>query len=98
VTLTEFLLERFAEDEANADEIDCITTALSGPPYWTPARILAECEAKRRIVEIHYNGSPETDLNRCSPCDTVGADPCPTLRALSLPYADHPDYLPEWNA
>lgn len=53
-----------------------------------PARVLAECEAKRRIVE------------RCSAVDYA----MPShhlahgiLADLALPYADHPDYRPEWK-
>lgn len=66
VTLTDFLLDRIAEDEARA------TLVLSAPPTMTvhphdgeeipvevpaltPTRVLAECEAKRRIVELHKN-------------------------------------------
>ena len=43
MTLTEFLLARIAEDEAAANVAH----------RESPARVLAECEAKRRIVEFH---------------------------------------------
>ena len=75
---------------------------------WLPPRVLAECDAKRRITSMHVEREYE-----CSRCDTGywdenddGAEvygarpeayPCETLRALALPYADHPDYLPEWR-
>lgn len=53
-----------------------------------PARVLAECEAKRRIVEqvgnIAWVGSYAVR-------DFV-------LEALALPYADHPDYRDEWRS
>lgn len=61
-----------------------------------PARVLAECDAKRRIVAIHYNGSDGYWPNRCSLCDTQG-EPCTTLLALALPYTDHPDFCEEWK-
>lgn len=48
---------------------------------WDPARVLAECETKRRIIEW---ASEEPGR--------VG----PALSMLSLPYADHPDYRSEW--
>jgi hypothetical protein len=52
-------------------------------------RSLADCEAKRRIVRMHQ------------PPTICGWDcrdgRCPTLRALALPYADHPDYREEWK-
>ena len=80
---------------------------------WMPARVLAECEAKRRIVELH-NLEPRTlyhDLEDdeqttgCAYCmgwgDSRSSDDnepaCPTLRFVALPYADHPDYQPEWS-
>lgn len=75
------------EERANADHI----------ARWDPARVLAECEAKRRIVTEIY---PELDLDN----DTLNyefgatrADPEDVLRLLALPYADHPDYKPEWS-
>jgi hypothetical protein len=78
-----------------------------GAVEFSAARVLAECEAKRRIVEEHresYAGS-----KRCEVCakdahleyGDVVVDwvrfPCPTMRLLALPYADHPDYRQEWT-
>jgi hypothetical protein len=61
MTLTEFLLARIAEDESDAQDVhDRGCSCLPPPPGFTgpfpcdcgyPARVLAECEAKRRIVE-----------------------------------------------
>ncbi len=75
-----------------------------------PARVLAEVEAKRRIVGIHELDPIEvyswgTTGGGCGLCDhscetggdTWGHDPCETLKALALPYADHPDYRQEWK-
>jgi hypothetical protein len=98
LTLTDFLLARIAEDE----------TALGGeygdwktpsgmedvpPQRWDydefhcgPNRWKAECEAKRRIVQEHewaYRSVEEPGLRIA-------------LRALALPYAEHPDYRKEW--
>lgn len=63
-----------------------------------PARVLAECEAKRRIVEAH-GPYRMASLGYCSSCGDVPqvAYPCPTLRALAAIYADHPDYRVEWR-
>jgi hypothetical protein len=64
-----------------------------------PARVLAECEAKRRIVEEHpdYGGYGES----CARCAESSIDlapwPCPTLRALASVWSDHPDYREEWR-
>lgn len=64
-----------------------------------PARVLAEVDAKRRIIAEH-RGSGVT-CPRCSLGAEDGQvvywrDPCATLRLLALPYADHPEYRPEW--
>jgi hypothetical protein len=64
---------------------------------YDPARVLADCEAKRRIVALH--GADKWG-RFCLTCDDEESDvpercpvdyPCSTLRALALPYADHPD-------
>jgi hypothetical protein len=109
MTLAEFLLARIAEDEA-------AVRAEYARPELDARRGLAECEAKRRIIEIH--GSlvqviPWVDEERnaedarrghtwCTECGNVDdqpvAWPCDTLRLLALPYADHPDYSPEWRS
>ena len=54
-----------------------------------PARVLAECEVKRRIVERHR---PTGGIG----CECSEVWPCANLLDLALIYADHPDYLPEW--
>ncbi len=57
-----------------------------------PSRVLAECEAKRRIVD-------ECTPWVSEPSDDYGAQTVSemTLRFLALPYADHPDYRQEWR-
>ena len=73
-----------------------------------PARVLAECESKRRIVELHVSTSPSDDGGtECDQCsfheayegfnDYSEPAPCMTLRILAQPYADHPDYDPAWR-
>ena len=76
-----------------------------------PARVLAECEAKRRIVEIHPDehgtcfACSDGDDGGCSDPECCGSGPipmfkdwpCPTLRWLALPYADHEQYRDEWR-
>ncbi len=127
MNLAEFLLARIAEDEAAAtaatvaNEVDEPSGYAHLPddgPHiarWSPARVLAECEAKRGILRLHsppdqdedgpiYKGSL-TQCRACGPGDSwmaeqyadVYAYPCPTVEALALPYADHPDYQQEWG-
>ncbi|RSS59771.1 DUF6221 family protein [Streptomyces sp. WAC01280] len=53
-----------------------------------PARVLAEVDAKRRILtayENYDNDAPELDV------------PESVLRMLALSYADHPDYKGAWR-
>lgn len=110
--LTEFLLARISEDEATAraaffepdsewdDPIegkdtgwvkresivgDCgmDETTAAHMIKWSPARVLVECEAKRTLLFLSEHGCGD-DYERVQ-------------RALALPYADHPDYLPKWK-
>lgn len=65
---------------------------------WDPARVLAECEAKRRIVEMHpvYADNDQHDCPGEWPNYAGPGDPCPTLLALASVHADHPDYDAAW--
>lgn len=90
MTITEFLLDRIAEDETTSvHEIDCgYAMAEYGKPCscgWEK-RMDRACEAKRRIVE-HCEPDPIT----LSPGDDY------VLRSLASEYADHPDYREEWR-
>jgi len=67
-----------------------------------PARVLAEVDAKRRIVELHEPANVEDSEEAvCMTCDDLRgiepAYPCRTLRLLALPYANHPDYQDSWR-
>ena len=60
-----------------------------------PARVLAECEAKRRIVEDRQRidrSAGDTDWHSGYSDGNYDA-----IKALALPYADHPDYREEWR-
>jgi len=97
MTLTEFILDRIAEDERDGWEIhdqscDCLPPVPFPCDCGYPARVLAECEAKRRIVETVVDMESVEDER---PQQVV------TLRwvcqILALPYADHADYREEWR-
>ena len=82
VTLTEFLLARITEDEKTV-ELDEQLGHISQQGF---VRAMAECEAKRAIVEA------------MQPFGRIDDMFAPEIFALlALPYADHPDYLPEWK-
>jgi len=120
-TLTEFLLARIDEDEAEAtsllrsDAVNDSDSELSwgwerdyGPTGYlsiTPARVLAECEAKRRLL------ADLATFSRIRDQAAEGTTPLPqalttagivtglehAAKLLTLPYADHPDYRQEWK-
>ena len=112
-TLPEFLLARIAEDEAIGRDWrhhpGKVQVHGGGTGYLAicdPARVLADCEAKRRIVEEHrpLRQDPEwAALGQLPSCCTCGGMrgqrrwPCDTLRALVLPYASHSDYREDWR-
>lgn len=77
--------------------------------HWHATRVLAECEAKRAIIERHqpreeYAHSSLTGV-ACAACVEFHDDadceneswPCLTLRVLALPYAAHPLHRRAWN-
>jgi hypothetical protein len=65
-----------------------VTDARHVRVLFDPARVLAECEAKRRIVARQPGLRARDDVR------DVWWD---VLALLALPYADHPDYRPEWK-
>jgi hypothetical protein len=105
VTLTKFLLACIAEDEAHASLVTMQSVDMNGgvPQIRHTAirvRVLAECEAKRRIVELHttVDGAIYPTCDCCGLYGEADVDwPCPTLRLLALPYADRPGYRAEWR-
>jgi hypothetical protein len=119
LTLAGFLLARIAEDEdpVNRDvhRIGCGECSDEEFTYCNcdyPARVLAECEAKRRIVARHRHeptavviarawGNETRTLMDCDTCceteEYADTDGwCSTLRLLAIIYSDHPDYRQEW--
>lgn len=64
-----------------------------------PVRVLAEVEAKRRIVELtdEINGLDWTVQQEFGWPEEGYVDAGDrVLRLLALPYADHPDFDPAW--
>jgi len=92
MTLTEFLEARIAEDEDHATDSMAALDRAGLASYG--ARVLAECEAKRRIVSL-ADEQADDFTGRAGEAHTMRllGD---VVKALALPYADHPDYLAEW--
>jgi hypothetical protein len=100
--LTDFLLERIAEDEAayrgamhmgcveeRDDDLDVVIHNAT-----CPNRVVAECRAKARLLERWTyadmcKGSEANDAYEQGLSDA--------LRFLAEPYAGHPDYRQEWR-
>ncbi|OLT24379.1 hypothetical protein BJF79_13635 [Actinomadura sp. CNU-125] len=77
--------------EISSDRADFTEEELTHFARFDPARVLAEVEAKRQIVDIHEG------LHSCGAADYDNADPCPTLQLLAQVYAGHPSYRKEWR-
>jgi hypothetical protein len=78
--------------------LDRSTLALAAHlAEWLPGRVLADCDAKRQIVELHAENStiPGREVLPCWRCDEDY--PCTTVRLLALPYADHADFHRGWK-
>jgi hypothetical protein len=108
VTIVEFLLARIAEDEeaARGSKADNARNPhMKIPASWITGvadRVLAECEAKRRIVELSATwmdqGERATGHDHATVMlKTQGITAETVLRTLVLPYADHPDFDEEWR-
>lgn len=64
---------------------------------WDPARVLAELDAKRQIVEA-CAGPADRHLDVAVAVGDQGPLLAERiLRTLALPYAGHPDYRDEWR-
>lgn len=55
---------------------------------WNPARVLREVEAKRQLIEMCAESLGSYEESGFA---------TQTLMRLALPYADHPDYNPDWR-
>lgn len=98
VTLADFLLARIADDEAAWSRgLDLVTR----PDFARLAgHMLADCEAKRRIVDTFISTVEWAESPDC-PAPHVyrerAAALTEALEALALAFADHADYREEWR-
>lgn len=101
MTIKEFLEARIAEDEARASSgwsrlgNARWETTNEGQDILTPSAVLAECAAKRAIIEDwedpagQWLGASDVDAGHILATDYA-------VRALAAIYADHPAYQQEW--
>jgi hypothetical protein len=101
MSLADWLLERFADTEQQARDSHHMVWELADV-------VLADCEAKRRIVEEYLEAiapdpNPYHGSNTGTPSDDGfyegGWEDALELacRCLALPYADHETFQPEWR-
>jgi hypothetical protein len=83
--LVEFLLARIAEDRA--------ALGLFDRQFHESDRWVAECEARRAIVELVASGVEGID--GVEGCDRL--EGCDVLLLLAQPYVDHPDFCEAWR-
>lgn len=97
---------KIVESEANPWDIDTAMAQVTHMARHDPARVLAEVEAKRYVIDqcAYWNERatreaidppkwPQPGLELGLLLDAMN----PVLRGLALPYADHPDYRDEWR-
>lgn len=92
--LAEWLLEQIAEDEQVARKTGEDPVDSEHQARWPPARVLAECEAKRKTIE-HIN--EQHDSAHGEPGSFLPPEWAEILKILALPFADRPGYRPEWR-
>ncbi|MEV5957281.1 DUF6221 family protein [Streptomyces sp. NPDC051987] len=91
--LARFLHDRYAEEGARIRSV----YGVSGPAYASGA---AGCEAvdnlitQQAMLNLLRRGPSPRPYNNWS---RLGSWAEPVLRALALPYADHPGYRDEWR-
>jgi len=112
MNITEFLEARIAEDEAlaNAATANYAPDAWDNPAsagnyypadvaFWdhqAPARVLAECAAKRAIIEDWEDPNGDGVWEGYDYGCALTTDRA--ARALAAVHKDHPDYQQEWAA
>ena len=97
MTLTDFLLERIAEDREALPNLGDEVEVIGGRFVNYRERVLLECEAKRRIVERAQRASQAFDQSINPTTSGVATTMDLVLADLALPYADHPDYDESWR-
>lgn len=88
--IIEFLEARIAEEEAEARRgLESRDEVYGAVGWFDPARVLAECNAKRKILD---NVPLVTDI----PTE-IGATSEYVLMCVASVYMNHPDYQEGWS-
>lgn len=103
MSLLEFLRDRLAEDrqpcEGDGEYRSC---------YELSERRVLDVEAKLQLINLilRYEAKIDGEWGCCHDAEEIAVGRCPctdpdgiaALRALSLPYANHPSYEEEWRS
>jgi hypothetical protein len=82
-----------------------LVAELRGPcDCFLPALIKADAMAKRQLIDVLFKHAAQIDgeWGCCHSADEIKAGKCDTpdltdgLALLAAPFAEHPDYRPEW--
>lgn len=102
MNITEFLEARITEDEVEAREFqhyedDVWETA----GWWNPTRVLAECAAKRALLESYENvakaaAGKQPNVETALTIEGMREGTRMALVALTFPYKDHQDWQADW--
>ena len=107
--LAAWLLDAITEDEADAREAsderlwrwsqhgDMIIADSGHMQRFTPARVLAECAAKRAIVEAFASSLREAGERGYTAAAAEAAGLWHAMMILAQPYAGRPGYRDEWK-
>jgi len=60
-------------------------------------RMLAEVEAKRRLIDVLRSYEPDTEWDTQPDIGQRANNVAGALRRLAQLYSEHPDYRPEWR-
>ncbi|WP_413104527.1 DUF6221 family protein [Streptomyces sp. Inha503] len=95
------------EPEVHEARAECDTRDAEHIARHHPTRVLAEIEAKRRLMAevFSYEAKIDGEWGCGHSADDIAAGLCPetdpseitALRLLALCYADHPDHRDEWR-
>lgn len=104
--LPDFVLARIEDDEAVANDVhgqycDSLRPVMPYPcNCGVPARVLAECKAKRVIVESRQSFEAAArnadDLPTKLTANGIANGLEIAMKSLGAAWSDHPDYRQEW--
>ena len=98
---TGFLFGRRVTSDLGMDRVevsDSFTEISEHIARHDPAQVLREVEANGRIIDaLEQVAAEQLHHDAGGYCFDCGVNPEQLLKLLALPYADHPDFRPDWG-